>query len=150
MLTCNVGLQIVANKRTGVDVDKWDYFARDCHHLGVPNSFDLRHVQLYYHRRVLLDLVSFFAGDSWHLLELLRLTEDSKSVPGTRYINVNHCYSLMTWLYVQEVTNLYEMFHTRSMLHRRAYQHKTSNIIEEMYKPRVIHLQYLCDFKLFV
>jgi HD superfamily phosphohydrolase len=32
----------------------------------------------------------------------------------------------------KEVTNLYEMFHTRSMLHRRAYQHKTSNIIEEM------------------
>ena len=35
-------LQIVANKSTGVDVDKWDYFARDCHHLGIPNSFDLR------------------------------------------------------------------------------------------------------------
>jgi HD superfamily phosphohydrolase len=33
--------EIVANKRTEVDVDKWDYFARDCHHLGIPNSFDL-------------------------------------------------------------------------------------------------------------
>ena len=32
----------------------------------------------------------------------------------------------------QEVTNLYEMFHTRTMLHRRACQHKTSNIIEQM------------------
>ena len=35
-------VQIIANKGTGVDVDKWDYFARDCHHLGIPNSFDLR------------------------------------------------------------------------------------------------------------
>ena len=35
-------MQIVANKRTGVDVDKWDYFARDCHYLGIPNNFDLR------------------------------------------------------------------------------------------------------------
>ena len=28
---------------------------------------------------------------------------------------------------------MYEMFHTRSSLHRRAYQHKTCNIIEHMY-----------------
>ena len=34
--------QIVANKRTGIDVDKWDYFARDCHCLGIPNNFDQR------------------------------------------------------------------------------------------------------------
>ena len=33
-------LQIVANKRNEVDVDKWDYFARDCHSLGIPNNFD--------------------------------------------------------------------------------------------------------------
>jgi HD superfamily phosphohydrolase len=34
--------EIVANKRNGIDVDKWDYFARDCHCLGIPNNFDLR------------------------------------------------------------------------------------------------------------
>ena len=33
--------EIVANKRNGIDVDKWDYFARDCHSLGIPNNFDL-------------------------------------------------------------------------------------------------------------
>lgn len=33
-------LQIVANKRNGIDVDKWDYFARDCHGLGIKNNFD--------------------------------------------------------------------------------------------------------------
>ncbi|XP_067260335.1 deoxynucleoside triphosphate triphosphohydrolase SAMHD1-like [Chanodichthys erythropterus] len=32
--------EIVANKQNGIDVDKWDYFARDCHHLGIHNSFD--------------------------------------------------------------------------------------------------------------
>ncbi|KAJ8361321.1 hypothetical protein SKAU_G00178460 [Synaphobranchus kaupii] len=32
--------EIVANKRTGIDVDKWDYFARDCYHLGIQNNFD--------------------------------------------------------------------------------------------------------------
>ncbi|XP_016100269.1 deoxynucleoside triphosphate triphosphohydrolase SAMHD1-like [Sinocyclocheilus grahami] len=32
--------EIVANKQNGIDVDKWDYSARDCHHLGIRNSFD--------------------------------------------------------------------------------------------------------------
>ena len=31
---------MVANKRNGIDVDKWDYFARDCHMLGIRNNFD--------------------------------------------------------------------------------------------------------------
>ena len=37
---CHVWPQIVANKRNGIDVDKWDYFARDCHYLGINNNFD--------------------------------------------------------------------------------------------------------------
>ncbi|PIK47803.1 putative deoxynucleoside triphosphate triphosphohydrolase SAMHD1-like [Apostichopus japonicus] len=32
--------EIVANKRNGIDVDKWDYFARDSMHLGIQNPFD--------------------------------------------------------------------------------------------------------------
>ena len=34
--------EIVSNSVTGIDVDKWDYFARDCHSLGIPNSFDYK------------------------------------------------------------------------------------------------------------
>ncbi|XP_044154754.1 deoxynucleoside triphosphate triphosphohydrolase SAMHD1-like [Bufo gargarizans] len=34
--------EIVANKITGIDVDKMDYFARDCHHLGMQNNFDYK------------------------------------------------------------------------------------------------------------
>ncbi|XP_078026533.1 deoxynucleoside triphosphate triphosphohydrolase SAMHD1-like [Epinephelus lanceolatus] len=32
--------EIVANKRNGIDVDKFDYLSRDCHHLGIQNNFD--------------------------------------------------------------------------------------------------------------
>ncbi|XP_068172529.1 deoxynucleoside triphosphate triphosphohydrolase SAMHD1-like [Antennarius striatus] len=32
--------QIVSNKENGIDVDKWDYFARDTYHLGMQNNFD--------------------------------------------------------------------------------------------------------------
>ncbi|NWH91973.1 SAMH1 triphosphohydrolase, partial [Aegithalos caudatus] len=87
--------EIVANKKNGIDVDKWDYFARDCHHLGIPNNFD--------HKRLLL---------------FTRVCE----VENQKHICTRD----------KEVGNLYEMFHTRNCLHRRAYQHKTGNIIEIM------------------
>ncbi|XP_068120968.1 deoxynucleoside triphosphate triphosphohydrolase SAMHD1-like, partial [Hyperolius riggenbachi] len=87
--------EIVANKSNGIDVDKWDYFARDCHHLGIQNSFD-----------------------HYRLLKLVRVCKDD----GKNYI----CFR------DKEVGNLYDMFHTRNSLHRRAYQHKTTNIIEIM------------------
>ena len=34
---------------------------------------------------------------------------------------------------MQEVTNLYDMFYTRYLLYKRAYHHKTVNVIELMY-----------------
>ena len=36
----NVMTQVVANKNNGIDVDKWEYFARDCLMLGIRNNFD--------------------------------------------------------------------------------------------------------------
>ena len=32
--------QIISNDENGIDVDKWDYFARDSYHLGIGNNFD--------------------------------------------------------------------------------------------------------------
>uniref|UniRef100_A0A8D3D9W1 Deoxynucleoside triphosphate triphosphohydrolase SAMHD1 n=1 Tax=Scophthalmus maximus TaxID=52904 RepID=A0A8D3D9W1_SCOMX len=87
--------QIVANKTNGIDVDKWDYFARDCYHLGIQNNFDYR-----------------------RSLQFARVCE----VDGQKHICTRD----------KEVGNLYDMFHTRSCLHRRAYQHKVGNIIEAM------------------
>jgi len=31
---------VVANKRNDIDVDKWDYFARDSYYLGIHSNFD--------------------------------------------------------------------------------------------------------------
>ncbi|KAL9975396.1 hypothetical protein ACROYT_G012553 [Oculina patagonica] len=87
--------EIVANKRTGIDVDKFDYFARDCHCLGISNSFD--------HKRYM---------------------------KFSRVINVKG--KLQICVRDKEAGNIYDMFHTRNSLFRRAYQHKTSNIIERM------------------
>eukprot|EP00057_Strongylocentrotus_purpuratus_P006000 XP_011660474.1 PREDICTED: deoxynucleoside triphosphate triphosphohydrolase SAMHD1-like [Strongylocentrotus purpuratus] len=87
--------EIVANKRNGIDVDKWDYFARDCYNLGIANSFD--------HKRY---------------MKFARVIP----VEGDKQICSRD----------KEVMNLYEMFHTRINLHRRACQHKVKNIIESM------------------
>ncbi|XP_068119754.1 deoxynucleoside triphosphate triphosphohydrolase SAMHD1-like [Hyperolius riggenbachi] len=87
--------EIVANKRNGIDVDKWDYFARDCHHLGIQNNFD-----------------------HYRYLKFVRVCEVGKK----KHICTRD----------KEVGNLYDMFHTRNCLHRRAYQHKVGNIIETM------------------
>ncbi|KAI0219979.1 Deoxynucleoside triphosphate triphosphohydrolase SAMHD1 [Lamellibrachia satsuma] len=32
--------EIVANKRNGIDVDRWDYIARDCYQLDITSTFD--------------------------------------------------------------------------------------------------------------
>ncbi|CAO2578003.1 Deoxynucleoside triphosphate triphosphohydrolase SAMHD1 [Lemmus lemmus] len=93
--------EIVANKRNGIDVDKWDYFARDCHHLGIKNNFD-------YKRYVMFSRVCE--------------VEDNKGGYKRKH----------------EVGNLYDMFYTRNSLHRRAYQHKISNLIDIMIKEAFI------------
>ena len=51
------------------------------------------------------------------------------------YVFSPHILSSMACYYIiilQDAGNLYEMFHTRFELHRRAYQHKTKNAIEMM------------------
>ncbi|XP_051805117.1 deoxynucleoside triphosphate triphosphohydrolase SAMHD1-like isoform X5 [Acanthochromis polyacanthus] len=93
--------EIVANKLNGIDVDKFDYFARDAYHLGMQSNFD--------HKR---------------FIKLARVCEvyDEKTKKPKKHICSRD----------KEVGNLYDMFHTRNCLHRRAYQHKTNKIIEIM------------------
>lgn len=93
--------EIVSNDENSIDVDKWDYFARDCYHLGFKNNFD--------HNR---------------LIQFSRLIEVEEGGIGKRW---HICYR------EKEVENLYHMFYTRVILHKRACLHKTTKIIEIMY-----------------
>nr|XP_024655330.1 deoxynucleoside triphosphate triphosphohydrolase SAMHD1-like [Maylandia zebra] len=93
--------EIVSNKQNGIDVDKFDYFARDCHHLGIRNNFD--------HQRFIM-----FA----------RVCD----VNGRKHICSRD----------KEVANLYDMFHTRNSLHRRAYQHRVTKSVEIMIKDALL------------
>ncbi|XP_060569667.1 deoxynucleoside triphosphate triphosphohydrolase SAMHD1-like isoform X1 [Ruditapes philippinarum] len=84
--------EVVANHVTGVDVDRWDYIARDSYMLGMENGFD--HNRCIQHARVL-------------------------TAEGRKQI----CYR------EKAAQDIYDMFYARLTLYRRAYQHKTHNII---------------------
>ncbi|XP_069184321.1 deoxynucleoside triphosphate triphosphohydrolase SAMHD1 [Procambarus clarkii] len=90
--------EIVSNKRTEVDVDKWDYYLRDSHSLGLKVTFE--------YERLL---------DSCRAMEV---TRDEKTI--------EICYR------DKDADTLYEMFHTRALLHKKAYQHHTVKVIEQM------------------
>ena len=79
--------EIVANHRNEIDVDKFDYFKRDCYHLGIPVSFDCG-----------------------RLMRFARIITDEHD--GKTQIAYHE----------KESWNIYELFHTRFNLHKRAYQ----------------------------
>nr|XP_039258002.1 deoxynucleoside triphosphate triphosphohydrolase SAMHD1-like [Styela clava] len=94
--------EIISNERNKVDVDKWDYFARDCYQLGMQNGFD--------HNRFMQFMRVIKVDGNWQLC-----------------------------VHKKECFNLYQMFHTRYCLHRRAYQHPVVNAVEEMFTEALVH-----------
>ncbi|XP_060912854.1 deoxynucleoside triphosphate triphosphohydrolase SAMHD1-like [Labrus mixtus] len=87
--------EIVSNKKNGVDVDKFDYLARDSSYLGIKNNFDFR-----------------------RFLQFARVCE----VEGRKTICTRD----------KEEDNMYDLFYTRHCLHKRACQHRVSQILQEM------------------
>ncbi|KAJ2742226.1 hypothetical protein GGI20_004633 [Coemansia sp. BCRC 34301] len=59
---------IVANKRNGVDVDKFDYIQRDCYNVGVNSSYDFQRLML--NSRVIDDEVCYSSKESYNLTEM--------------------------------------------------------------------------------
>ncbi len=99
--------EIVANKVNEIDCDKFDYFARDCHNLGMKSNFDhLRYI---------------------NNIRIQNLSE----AESIRILKVK---SEGLHLCVRDklAFDMYELFHTRWSLHHRAYKHKTTKAIEEM------------------
>ena len=84
--------QIVSNYLNGIDVDKFDYLARDAKTLGITTGFNP-------HR-----LINDFIIDQ----------NGNIAYP-------KHCSA-----------TIYEMFHSRYMMHKKVYSHKTVKIIEQM------------------
>ena len=60
--------QIVANTQNSIDVDKFDYLSRDCHHVGLPHSFDC--ARLLEFSRVIGDEICFHAKQVFNIYEM--------------------------------------------------------------------------------
>uniref|UniRef100_A0A3B4HBT8 HD/PDEase domain-containing protein n=1 Tax=Pundamilia nyererei TaxID=303518 RepID=A0A3B4HBT8_9CICH len=105
--------EIVSNKETGIDVDKFDYVARDCQQLGIPNSFD--------HQRFIM------------LARVCDVEEDGRKHVCSRD---------------KEIENLYDIFHTRLSIHRRACKHKIKMAVEMMIRDAFLLVDDHPDFKI--
>lgn len=96
--------EVVNNKTNGVDVDKWDYIVRDCHHLGIGTDFD-------YNR----------------MIESSRVIDKVKKKDGTIEDEPHICWR------DKEIFNILQMFHTRYTLHKKVYQHRGIKAVEMMF-----------------
>jgi HD superfamily phosphohydrolase len=124
---------IVANKRNGIDVDKFDYFARDCHVLGLSKSFDA--LRLMKFARVFAVERDVLTGEQVqttpnfsNLLHSPRIAPEQAGAQETRQTRV----STEICFHTKEAWNILELFHTRYTLHKRAYQHRVANAMELM------------------
>lgn len=59
---------IVANKRNGVDVDKFDYIQRDCYNVGVKSSYDFSRLML--NSRVIDNEICYSHKEAYNLTEM--------------------------------------------------------------------------------
>ncbi|CAL1543335.1 unnamed protein product [Lymnaea stagnalis] len=95
--------EIVSNKETGVDVDKFDYFARDCHHLGTKNNFHHRRFMMF--TRVIYD----DSDKKWHIC-----------VRDKELLNLYHMYftrySLQKFVWYHRVNQSIELMATHALI----------------------------------
>lgn len=102
--------QIVSNPFSGIDVDKMDYIARDSKALGVDVTFDFR-------RYLEIARILKMDDEFWNVGVGKDRKRVQKMVIGVRD---------------KEAMNMVSMFRTRQDLHRKAYQHKTTKIVESL------------------
>jgi hypothetical protein len=104
--------EIVANNKNSVDVDKFDYLARDSYNCGVISSYDFK-------RYV-------------HFIDLLRFSLHFRLMIHSRVINNEICYHAkegscylnIPWSHLAG-WNLNSLFHTRYSLFKQIYTHRT-------------------------
>ncbi|XP_052816720.1 deoxynucleoside triphosphate triphosphohydrolase SAMHD1-like [Mya arenaria] len=172
--------EVVSNKRNGIDVDKWDYFARDCHMLGIRNNFD--HNRCIEFSRVISvkkevipvkkevnseaeeevnseaeekvnseaeEEVNSEAEEEVNSEAEEKVNseaEEKVNLEAKEEVNSEAEEEFQICYRDKEVGNLYEMFHTRRTLHSKAYQHKTTKIIETMVTEALVEANGFIEF----
>ncbi|CAD7935724.1 unnamed protein product [Amoebophrya sp. A25] len=103
--------EIVSNWRCGLDVDRFDYFLRDCYHLGIKTAFDLS-----------------------RYMENARLTSyQYNTMSEQKRLDSVKPVSLNTIAIMRKDAEILQrdFFEQRQVLHKTAYQHRTTKKIEQ-------------------
>ncbi len=107
---------VVANKRYEIDVDKMDYLLRDARALGMGTTLNAERLLA---KGRLRKLRSEARGGK----------DESIVIPKDAYVIAYD---------VSEASELYELFHGRYLMHRRAYQHPTVNAVDMMVRDAIV------------
>ena len=94
--------EIVANKISGIDVDKWDYFLRDDYYLNIGHVFDYA-----------------------RFMSFCKVKKEEID-PVTKSYRRRIC------LRLKEAENLKNMYEDRARLHKNGYQHRITKIVDKM------------------
>lgn len=94
--------EIVSNSRNSVDVDKFDYLARDCYNLGIKSSYDFSRLMKF--SRVINNEVCFHSKEVYNMYEMFH----------TRY-------SLFKQVYSHRVGKAIEYMVSDALLHADPY-----------------------------
>ncbi|XP_074644284.1 deoxynucleoside triphosphate triphosphohydrolase SAMHD1-like isoform X2 [Tubulanus polymorphus] len=113
----------IAGPRHDLKSEIWPYEGRD-----KSKSF-LYEVVANKRNGIDVDKWDYFSRDC-HMLGIKNSFDHQRFMKFARVLAVNKM--LQICCRDKEVNNIYDMFHTRSALHRRAYQHKTNQIMEVM------------------
>ncbi|KAK3598427.1 hypothetical protein CHS0354_016425, partial [Potamilus streckersoni] len=111
--------QIVSNKYSGVDVDKWDYFNRDAIACGVPEGFQ-------YDRA--LSVARVVKVDETAQGEKMDETAQGDKKDKTKSFLFELAYR------DYDALNFYNMYNTRLTMYRKVYKHKVVVALELMMK----------------
>jgi len=110
--------EIVANKKNSVDVDKFDYLARDCYNCGIKSSYDFSRLMIF--SRVINNEICYHQKEGWNLNSLF----------NTRY-------SLFKQVYSHKVGNSIELMMADVFSLADPYMHISDKVTDpELY----IHL----------
>lgn len=60
--------EIIANEENKIDVDKWDYFSRDCHMMGLHHNFQCK--RSIKRARIVEDHISFPKAEYFNLFDM--------------------------------------------------------------------------------
>ncbi|KAJ1779606.1 hypothetical protein LPJ77_001234 [Coemansia sp. RSA 2523] len=130
---------IVANKRNGVDVDRFDYVQRDCYNVGEPSSYDFSRLIL--NSRVIDDEICYNQKEAFNLTEMFH----------TRYSMHKRVYShraakAIEFMIVDAMLIADPVLHiSQAVTDPRRYQTLTDNLLYEIERSTEPELQAARD-----